>query len=604
MDSKHAAMASVAPGHWRRVENPDRSRRIDLTFPGAANSAALRAQVDSWLDALERCVERDAALGERAALLIPSLGDSDSTEAPILHFPAPMRVGAGILAGKRDPADVLDVLRRIATALDALHARAFIHGAVGMSSLWWMRDGTLRFADAGLTHLLDGVVSPPKVAGAYLAPEVWRRSGIVPASDQYGLAVVAFELFTGRVRYVEDAANGVQSVQPLTLESGERLYAHAPAELNEVMQRALSASPSARYGSCTEFVEALAGHATLAKSLPTVHRFAGFGVGSRKQTLALLAVTVVVLSASAYVLRAGLKQRPIGIDFDLGGVAAAARDQAGALPTIDVSTSSSRPSSGRGGGAKAGALNGSAGAPRGTRRGADASAGTSDGSSPAATGASDAGKPTPAGTALRSQAEVLARDMKRAVIGTGAAATPTYSTRSSASTGSSGGTGAGGGDASRGGTAPSGGGSGGGTAPSSSTASGSSAGRSRAVTPGAAAVSRPRATDVATVSVADSAAARSAGSVTVPAAATISERVARLIGNTASAPSVPLVRGTLQLKGPSGARFYVDGVLVKPVKEKVTVDEGQHDVDIVIPNGSIYRHRVTILGGQTVLVNP
>lgn len=598
-------MTSVAPGDWRYAENPDGSLRVDLTFPGVADVAALCTQVEAWLDAMERCVARDAALGERAALLVPSRGANTAEHGPLLHYLAPLKIGAAILPPNPAPADVLRVLRRIATALDALHARGFIHGALGMSSLWWMEDGTLRFVDAGLTHILDGVIRPPKVAGAYLAPEVWRRSGIVPASDQYGLAVIAFEMFTGRGRYIEDEANGVQSVQPLTLEAGARLYEGAPAELNEVMQQALSTSPSSRYGSCLEFVEALEGHSTAAKSLPTVHRFAAFKGGFRKQTAVLALATIVVLGGSAYVMRAGVKQRAIGgLDFDLDGVAYAAREKASALPNIEMRAGAPKSASRDVGGGSGTATSSSPAATRGS--GSSRTTSASDGatsSQPAAAGSRSA---TPAVTALQQRAATLARDVKRAVTGNGVAAPPAYSTRTAAGSRSSGSEPASTtGGSSGGGAAPSGGSSAGGSGsastsgarPASSGTNTGSSGTTRTAS-GTATASATRNTTAAP----DSAAKRASSPAKAPTGTSLSEWVGKIVGGGPQTPSAPLASGTLQLKGPSRARYYIDGVLVRPVRGMVTATEGEHDVDIVIPNGSIFRRRVMVIGGQTAVV--
>lgn len=60
--------------------------------------------------------------------------------------------------------------------------------------------------------------------------------------------------------------------------------------------------------------------------------------------------------------------------------------------------------------------------------------------------------------------------------------------------------------------------------------------------------------------------------------------------------------GTLRLSGLAGSRYYVDGVLVRPKKGLVTVPEGVHDINIVLPNRSSQRRRVTVHRGETVVI--
>lgn len=94
----------------------------------------------------------------------------------------------------------------------------------------------------------------------YMAPEQWKGTVQNAATDQYALAVMLYELLSGTVPFkpafdtgnFEIMRNAVcnEAVLPIP----ELMKKH-----NAVLLRALSKDPAERFGSCGEFVEALAG---------------------------------------------------------------------------------------------------------------------------------------------------------------------------------------------------------------------------------------------------------------------------------------------------------------------------------------------------------
>jgi tetratricopeptide (TPR) repeat protein len=87
----------------------------------------------------------------------------------------------------------------------------------------------------------------------YLSPEQARGERATPASDRYGLAVVAWELLIGRRPF--------ESESP-TAEAAAHVNAPVPSiswELDPVFQRALAKDPEARYPTARAFVAALGG---------------------------------------------------------------------------------------------------------------------------------------------------------------------------------------------------------------------------------------------------------------------------------------------------------------------------------------------------------
>jgi tetratricopeptide (TPR) repeat protein len=117
-------------------------------------------------------------------------------------------------------------------------------------------------ADFGIASAagLDSLTQTGTVLGtaSYLSPEQAKGERTTPASDLYSLAVVAFELLTGR-RPFEGESVAAEAAAHVTGEipSVCDVNPAVPCELDPVFRRALAKDPARRHGSCGEFVAAL-----------------------------------------------------------------------------------------------------------------------------------------------------------------------------------------------------------------------------------------------------------------------------------------------------------------------------------------------------------
>jgi eukaryotic-like serine/threonine-protein kinase len=154
--------------------------------------------------------------------------------------------------GRPDTGSVLRWLEQAAEALDAGHAAGVVHRDVKPGNLLLDGRGDVHVADFGVASAvgLDSMTMTGMVLGTagYLSPEQARGERATPASDRYGLAVVAWELLTG--------ARPFESESP-TAEAAAHVNAPVPPmswELDPVFQRALAKDPEARYPTAQAFV--------------------------------------------------------------------------------------------------------------------------------------------------------------------------------------------------------------------------------------------------------------------------------------------------------------------------------------------------------------
>jgi serine/threonine protein kinase len=141
--------------------------------------------------------------------------------------------------------ELLGYLHEVAETLDQLLLKYGIqHRCLNPRNVW-IENGHARVADFGLAEVLWLPAGQPiePLAGRYAAPEVAdaksRRGG-----DQYSLALIYAELLTGVS--VRSPRSGRPPAVDLLPEAAQR-----------IVQRALDADPSRRWGSCLEMVQAL-----------------------------------------------------------------------------------------------------------------------------------------------------------------------------------------------------------------------------------------------------------------------------------------------------------------------------------------------------------
>lgn len=108
---------------------------------------------------------------------------------------------ASLAAGRpMDPRTVTDVGEQAAAGLSSLHERGLVHGGVDPHTLVYLSDGTVKVLDFGVRRA-SGAPRPgasPAGAAPYVSPEVAAGYAPTPASDQYSLGAVLYELAGGR----------------------------------------------------------------------------------------------------------------------------------------------------------------------------------------------------------------------------------------------------------------------------------------------------------------------------------------------------------------------------------------------------------------------
>ncbi len=174
--------------------------------------------------------------------------------------------------GPMSPERVVTILRPLADALDYAHHSRLVHRDIKPGNIVMGPHGRVWLTDFGIARAaqerrLTGtgmIIDSPE----YMSPEHTKGLTVDARSDQYSLAVVAFEALSGHTPFHSDSTLSLMyKVVHEPPPSIREIRPNLPEEMAAVLDRALSRQPGDRYPSVTAFVDAM--EATLSKKKPT-----------------------------------------------------------------------------------------------------------------------------------------------------------------------------------------------------------------------------------------------------------------------------------------------------------------------------------------------
>jgi serine/threonine protein kinase len=177
------------------------------------------------------------------------------------------------IQAKRKPLPFTEITRyahQLASALDYAHAQRIVHRDIKPGNVLLDADGNVFLSDFGIARFFESspdvlstvsvsLTSTGEVFGtpSYMAPELFRGELAEPPADVYALGVMLYQLVTGRVPFQGKGPLdvGIKHISEAPLPArGLRPELPEPAEA--ALLRALAKSPTERFASAGEFVNA------------------------------------------------------------------------------------------------------------------------------------------------------------------------------------------------------------------------------------------------------------------------------------------------------------------------------------------------------------
>jgi serine/threonine-protein kinase len=179
--------------------------------------------------------------------------------------------------GKLPVEDALRITREVGRALTHAHEVGIVHRDLKPGNIMLSGDVAV-VTDFGIARLVDDATQQLTQTGvaigtpAYMSPEqAVGGAAIAPASDQYSLACVLFEMLTGRSPFLGSTAFAMLALHnSAPVPDVRQLRADVPPDVAEALTVALAKDPSERFPSVDAFVRALGGVTTGSTALRKV----------------------------------------------------------------------------------------------------------------------------------------------------------------------------------------------------------------------------------------------------------------------------------------------------------------------------------------------
>jgi serine/threonine-protein kinase PpkA len=161
------------------------------------------------------------------------------------------------------PERVVEIVRQVALALEAIHGRGIIHRDLKPENIMRRPDGSVALADFGIAKSMmqqeDMALTQTRhgdVVGTpyYLSPEQASGQTITTSSDLYSLGVMMFEMLTGQRPF---RAESLDLLLAHHLSAPTPKLPHAQKAMQPVVDKLMAKKPADRYPSARALLDDL-----------------------------------------------------------------------------------------------------------------------------------------------------------------------------------------------------------------------------------------------------------------------------------------------------------------------------------------------------------
>ncbi len=164
--------------------------------------------------------------------------------------------------GSLAPEKAARYLRQASEALDYAHRRNLVHRDIKPDNLMIGEEDTLKIADFGISKVISETTTGHTVTRAgvvvgtphYMSPEQIQGLPVDGRSDQFSLAIVAYQMLTGHKPFEgEEITTVLYKIAFEDPQPPELLNPALSPAVGKVLRKALAKRPEQRYGNCVEF---------------------------------------------------------------------------------------------------------------------------------------------------------------------------------------------------------------------------------------------------------------------------------------------------------------------------------------------------------------
>ena len=157
---------------------------------------------------------------------------------------------------------MFSVLGQTASALDYAHQKGIVHRDIKPANIMIAADGTAKITDFGIAKITtsEQFTMTGSIVGTphYMSPEQVQGQSVDGRSDQFSLAVIAYEMLTGEKPYTgEHLTTVVYKIVAEEPALPHRVNPTLSPAIDAVLRKGLAKKADARFRTCCEFASGL-----------------------------------------------------------------------------------------------------------------------------------------------------------------------------------------------------------------------------------------------------------------------------------------------------------------------------------------------------------